>query len=136
MSTFLRVSKPLDLDVSLLTCITPTTKTSPMSKTPESCSGDKPDGPSASKTLIYNGRSPPKQKWPQQMHSPDKMLWNSLEHRISHTFSCPPTDLHTSPLKNSFLSQINSTTFPLLFPMPRSLKQNSVPSLIREMVKI
>ena len=42
-----------------------------LSKTPENCPGNKPDGHYSYRTLTYNGRSPRKPKWPQWTHDPD-----------------------------------------------------------------
>ena len=52
----------------------PTTKTHPMSKVLKNCPDDKPDGPSSSRTSIYNGKSLQEPKWPLQMHYPDMTM--------------------------------------------------------------
>ena len=55
------------------------------------------------------------------------MLWNSLASTISPTFSSLPTLNRISPLTNSSPHQTDTRTFLSLFPMPRSLRWNSVP---------
>ena len=53
-------------------------------------------------------------------------LWNLYPCMTFPIFSAPPTNCCTYPSRDSSALQVGFTTFPLLFPTPHSLRQNSV----------